>query len=80
MGQIGKSKIQIPNSKQIPRSQIPKPGDWLPRWNLEFGVYLDFGFWNFAHGMETFDASAPIVSPDRQSDTVLAFDFSIFHP
>jgi hypothetical protein len=42
---MGKPKIQIPKPKQIPRSQIPKPGDWLPRWNLEFGVYLGFGFW-----------------------------------
>jgi hypothetical protein len=53
-GQIGKPKIQIPNPKQIPRSQIPKPGigSRVGTGSFEFIWVWDFGFWNFAHGME----------------------------
>jgi hypothetical protein len=53
---MGKPKIQIPKPKQIPRSQIPKPGicSRVGIWNLELIWSLGFGFWNFAHGMENF--------------------------
>jgi len=56
MGQIEKPKIQNPNPKQIPRSQIPKPGicSRVGTWSLELVWDLDFGFWNFAHGMKNF--------------------------
>jgi hypothetical protein len=55
-GQIGKLKIQIPNPKQIPRSQIPKPGigSHVGIWSLDLIWSLGFGFLNFAHGMENF--------------------------
>jgi hypothetical protein len=70
--QIGKPKIQIPNPKQIPRSQIPKPGFAFA---LEFGVWSLFEFWILDFGIsrtewKTFDASA-------LADTNLRFAVSI---
>jgi hypothetical protein len=57
-GRIGKPKIQIPNPKQIPRSQIPKPGigSRVGTWSLEFIWILEFGISRTE--WKTFDASA----------------------
>jgi hypothetical protein len=54
-GQMGKPKLQNPNSKQIPRSQIPKPRGLAPA--SELGVWSLFGIWDldfgiFAHEMK----------------------------
>jgi hypothetical protein len=67
---MGKPKIQIPNPKQIPRSQIPNRG--FAR-TLEFGVWSFFGFWildfEISHmERKTFAASALHSVSEKQKD------------
>jgi hypothetical protein len=44
------SKIQIPNSKQIPNTQAPK-GAGARITDLEFGFWSFFGFWILGFGI-----------------------------
>ena len=49
-----KSKSQIPNQFQGLKFQNPEIGSRVGTWSLEFIWALNFGIWNFAHGMENF--------------------------
>jgi hypothetical protein len=69
---MGKPKIQIPNPKQIPRCQIPKPGGLAPA--LELGFWSLFGFWVLGFGIshtkwKTFDASASIAKTTMKQNS-----------
>jgi hypothetical protein len=69
-GEIGKPKIQIPNPKQIPRSQMPKPGIGfrVGTWSLDLIWVLGFGISRTE--WKTFDAPWDSRAPVRRESTV----------